>query len=68
MFWSGALLSSTGPLAKAWLSANQERKVSKVQIIQHNLQDSVEAIISPNEAPLALRLSNHRNLVRRPTP
>ncbi|KAL2023477.1 hypothetical protein VTK56DRAFT_2473 [Thermocarpiscus australiensis] len=57
MFWSGTLLSATGPLAKAWLSANQERKVSKVQILQHNLQDSVDAIIAPNEAPLALRLS-----------
>ncbi|KAK3986677.1 cohesin subunit rad21 [Cladorrhinum sp. PSN332] len=58
MFWSGTLLSATGPLAKAWLSANQERKVSKVQILQHNLQDSVDAIITPNnDAPLALRLS-----------
>ncbi|KAL1843735.1 hypothetical protein VTJ49DRAFT_116 [Mycothermus thermophilus] len=57
MFWSGTLLSATGPLAKAWLSANQERKISKVQILQHNLQDSVDAIIAPNEAPLALRLS-----------
>ncbi|KAK3942179.1 cohesin subunit rad21 [Diplogelasinospora grovesii] len=57
MFWSGTLLSATGPLAKAWLSANQERKVSKTQILQHNLQDSVDAIITPNDAPLALRLS-----------
>ncbi|KAM7205783.1 cohesin subunit rad21 [Naviculisporaceae sp. PSN 640] len=57
MFWSGTLLSATGPLAKAWLSANQERKVSKIQILQHNLQDSVDAIITPNDAPLALRLS-----------
>lgn len=57
MFWSGTLLSATGPLAKAWLSANQERKVSKMQVLQHNLQDSVDAIITPNDAPLALRLS-----------
>ncbi|SPQ17890.1 fb3f1193-6e8f-47fa-873f-6c95fc617d59 [Thermothielavioides terrestris] len=57
MFWSGTLLSATGPLAKAWLSANQERKITKVQILQHNLQDSVDAIIAPNDAPLALRLS-----------
>ncbi|KAK3695303.1 Rec8 like protein-domain-containing protein [Podospora appendiculata] len=57
MFWSGTLLGATGPLAKAWLSANQERKVSKTQILQLNLQDSVDAIITPNDAPLALRLS-----------
>ncbi|KAK1755115.1 cohesin subunit rad21 [Echria macrotheca] len=57
MFWSGTLLSASGPLAKAWLSANQERKVSKMQILQENLRDSVDAIIAPNDAPLALRLS-----------
>jgi cohesin complex subunit SCC1 len=57
MFWSGTLLQATGPLAKAWLSANMERKLSKTHILQHNLQDSVEAIITPNQAPLALRLS-----------
>ncbi|KAK4234837.1 Rec8 like protein-domain-containing protein [Achaetomium macrosporum] len=57
MFWSGTLLSATGPLAKAWLSANQERKITKVQVLQHNLQDSVDAIIAPHDAPLALRLS-----------
>ncbi|KAL1866761.1 hypothetical protein VTK73DRAFT_4525 [Phialemonium thermophilum] len=57
MFWSGTLLNSTGPLAKAWLSANMERKLSKTHILQHNLQDSVDAIITPNQAPLALRLS-----------
>jgi hypothetical protein len=57
MFWSGTLLNSTGPLAKAWLSANMERKLSKTHILQHNLQDSVDAIITPDQAPLALRLS-----------
>ena len=57
MFWSGTLLNATGPLAKAWLSANMERKLSKTHILQHNLQDSVDAIITPNQAPMALRLS-----------
>lgn len=57
MFWSGTLLNSTGPLAKAWLSANMERKLSKTHVLQHNLQDSVDAIITPSQAPLALRLS-----------
>ena len=42
-------------------AANQERKISKVQILQHNLQDSVDAIIAPYSLSdfivnLALRL------------
>lgn len=57
MFYSEALLQKTGPLARVWLSANIERKLSKTHILQSNLQDSVEAIITPNQAPMALRLS-----------
>ncbi|KIH91796.1 cohesin complex subunit SCC1 [Sporothrix brasiliensis 5110] len=57
MFYSETLLSKTGPLARVWLSANIERKLSKTHILQSNLQDSVEAIITPNQAPMALRLS-----------
>ncbi|TPX18455.1 uncharacterized protein E0L32_011640 [Thyridium curvatum] len=57
MFYSETLLSKTGPLARVWLSANLERKLSKTHILQSNLQDSVEAIITPNQAPMALRLS-----------
>jgi cohesin complex subunit SCC1 len=57
MFYSETLLQKTGPLARVWLSANLERKLSKTHILQSNLPDSVEAIITPNQAPLALRLS-----------
>ncbi|KAJ9157981.1 Cohesin subunit rad21 [Pleurostoma richardsiae] len=58
MFYSTALLQKTGPLAKIWLSANLERKLSKQHILQSNLQDSVDAIISPpQQAQLALRLT-----------
>ncbi|KAH8675488.1 Rec8 like protein-domain-containing protein [Xylariales sp. PMI_506] len=57
MFYSETLLQKTGPLARVWLSANLERKLSKAHILQSNVQDSVEAIITPNQAPMALRLS-----------
>lgn len=57
MFYSETLLQKTGPLARVWLSANLERKLSKTHILQSNLQDSVDAIITPNQAPMALRLS-----------
>ncbi|KAL6891200.1 Rec8 like domain-containing protein [Trichoderma longibrachiatum] len=57
MFYSETLLQKTGPLARVWLSANLERKLSKNHILQSNVTDSVEAIITPNQAPMALRLS-----------
>jgi cohesin complex subunit SCC1 len=57
MFYSEALLSKTGPLARVWLSSNMERKLSKTHILQASVKDSVDAIITPNQAPMALRLS-----------
>ncbi|KAJ0387177.1 hypothetical protein COL922a_002789 [Colletotrichum nupharicola] len=57
MFYSDALLGKSGPLVRVWLSANLERKLSKTHILQSNLPDSVEAIITPGQAPMALRLS-----------
>ncbi|KHJ30390.1 putative double-strand-break repair protein rad21 [Erysiphe necator] len=57
MFYSESLLSKTGPLARVWLSANIERKLSKNHVLQTNVKDSVDAIVTPNQAPLALRLT-----------
>jgi cohesin complex subunit SCC1 len=34
-----------------------ERKLSKNHILQASVKDSVEAIVAPNQAPMALRLS-----------
>ena len=62
MFYSETLLSKTGPLARVWLSANIERKLSKNHILQTNVKDSVEAIVTPNQAPMALRLSGQHLL------
>lgn len=57
MFYSDVLLSKTGPLARVWLSANLERKLSKTHILQSNIQNSVEEIVKHDQAPMALRLS-----------
>ncbi|CAJ2500906.1 Uu.00g037590.m01.CDS01 [Anthostomella pinea] len=57
MFYSETLLQKTGPLARIWLSANLEKKLSKTHILQSNLTDSIDQIITPNQAPMALRLS-----------
>lgn len=58
MFYSETLLQKSGPLARVWLSANIERKLSKNSVLQSNVTDSVEEIIKPTHAPLALRLSS----------
>ncbi|KAF9581890.1 sister chromatid cohesion protein 1 [Lunasporangiospora selenospora] len=52
-----AILSKKGPLAKVWLAAHWERKLSKNQLLQTNLNNSVDAIIGVDQAPMALRLS-----------
>ncbi|KAL2209922.1 hypothetical protein CC79DRAFT_1330367 [Sarocladium strictum] len=58
MFYSADLLQKSGPLARVWMSANLERKLSKNHILQSSVADSVEAIITPGQAPMALRLSS----------
>ncbi|BDD63766.1 sister chromatid cohesion protein 1 [Monascus purpureus] len=57
MFYSETLLSKTGPLARVWLSANLERKLSKSHILQSDIESSVHAIVDQGQAPMALRLS-----------
>ncbi|CAG8719476.1 35572_t:CDS:2, partial [Racocetra persica] len=46
-----------GPLAKVWLAAHWERKLSKAQFLQTNIQTSVGAILGGDQPPMALRLS-----------
>ncbi|KAF9430851.1 sister chromatid cohesion protein 1 [Entomortierella beljakovae] len=57
MFYSEAILSKKGPLAKVWLAAHWERKLTKNQFLQTNLHNSVDAIMGTDQAPMALRLS-----------
>lgn len=57
MFYSETLLAKTGPLARVWLAANIERKLTKQNILQSNIESSVHTIIDTNQAPIALRLS-----------
>ncbi|KAJ1905741.1 sister chromatid cohesion protein 1 [Tieghemiomyces parasiticus] len=57
MFYAEAILSKKGPLAKVWLAAHWERKLSKTQFLQTNIPSSVGAMMSGDQPPLALRLS-----------
>lgn len=57
MFYSEQLLLKTGPLAKVWLASNVERKLSKQQILQSDISNSVHVIVDGGQAPMALRMS-----------
>lgn len=57
MFYSDTLLQKTGPLARVWLAANLERKLTKQNVLQSNIDNNVRDIIGTGQAPLALRLS-----------
>ncbi|KAJ2848754.1 sister chromatid cohesion protein 1 [Coemansia brasiliensis] len=58
MFYAEAILSKKGPLAKVWLAAHLERKLTKNQLLQASIPSSVGAIIGHDHGPpLALRLS-----------
>ncbi|KAF8585979.1 hypothetical protein K439DRAFT_1387877 [Ramaria rubella] len=57
MFYSEAILSRRGPLAKVWLAAHWERKLSKTQTLQTDISQSVGAIMGQEVEVMALRLS-----------
>ncbi|KDN53097.1 hypothetical protein K437DRAFT_271885 [Tilletiaria anomala UBC 951] len=57
MFYSDSILSKRGPLARVWLAAHWERKISKTQFLQTNIEKSVGAIVAEKGMPMALRLS-----------
>ncbi|KAF9070059.1 Rec8 like protein-domain-containing protein [Rhodocollybia butyracea] len=57
MFYSENILSRRGPLGKVWLAAHMERKLSKTQTLQTDIEESVEAILRQEIEVMALRLS-----------
>ncbi|KAI6021418.1 Rec8 like protein-domain-containing protein [Pisolithus microcarpus] len=57
MFYSEAILSRRGPLAKVWLAAHMERKLSKTQTLQTDIEQAAGAIMGQEVEVMALRLS-----------
>ncbi|NXF81613.1 RD21L protein, partial [Sclerurus mexicanus] len=58
MFYINLLINKRGPLAKIWLAAHWEKKLTKAHIFECNLETTVQKIISPKFA-IALRTSGH---------
>ena len=57
MFFSENVLTRKGPLANIWLAAHWDRKLTKAQIVQTDLERSVDEIVQGGLPPMALRLS-----------
>ncbi|KAF4620636.1 hypothetical protein D9613_000619 [Agrocybe pediades] len=57
MFYSDTILSRRGPLGRVWLAAHMERKLSKSQTLQTDIEQSVDAIMGQEIELMALRLS-----------
>ena len=47
MFYAHFVLSKRGPLAKIWLAAHWDKKLTKAHVFECNLESSVESIICP---------------------
>ncbi|KAK4521723.1 ATP-dependent DNA helicase Snf21 [Mucor velutinosus] len=55
---SDQLRTKQGPLARVWLASHWERKISKSQFLNTNLEKTIDAITAnQQEEPLALRVS-----------
>lgn len=55
MFYADFVLSKKGPLARIWLAAHWDRKITKSQVFETNIEKSVDGILQPSVC-LLLRL------------
>ncbi|XP_022043010.2 double-strand-break repair protein rad21-like protein 1 [Acanthochromis polyacanthus] len=58
MFYTQLFTSKRGPLAKIWLAAHWERKLTKAHVFECNLETTIREIISP-KMNIGLRTSGH---------
>ncbi|KAI9319462.1 Rec8 like protein-domain-containing protein [Dichotomocladium elegans] len=50
------VLDKSGPLARVWIASHWERKISKSQFLQTNLEKTIDAITTTQDVPMALRV------------
>ncbi|KAJ7332185.1 hypothetical protein JRQ81_014365, partial [Phrynocephalus forsythii] len=58
MFYMQLLMNKRGPLAKIWLAAHWDKKLTKAHIFECNLETTIEKMLSP-KFTIALRTSGH---------
>ena len=58
MFYGAFVLAKKGPLAKVWLAAHWDKKLTKAHVFETDVEATVDNIISP-QVKMALRTSGH---------
>ncbi|XP_039519697.1 double-strand-break repair protein rad21-like protein 1 isoform X2 [Pimephales promelas] len=58
MFYSQLFVSKRGTLAKIWLAAHWEKKITKAQVFECDLEATIKEILSP-QIKIGLRTSGH---------
>ena len=69
MFYAHFVLSKKGPLARIWLAAHWDKKLTKAHVFETNIEGSVDAIIQPKvstaKAFLFIRFNSAGNWLER---
>jgi len=47
MFYAYFVLTKKGPLARVWLAAHWDKKLTKAHVFETNIETSVQTIMSP---------------------
>lgn len=58
MFYAHFVLAKKGPLARIWLAAHWDKKLTKAHVYETNIEQSVDGIMQP-KVKMALRTSGH---------
>jgi len=58
MFYAHFVLAKKGPLARIWLAAHWDKKLTKAHVFETNIEQSVDGILQP-KVKMALRTSGH---------
>lgn len=62
MFYADFVLSKKGPLARIWLAAHWDKKLTKAQIFETNIESSIERILKPKVSILSVSLLSDNGL------
>ena len=61
MFYGAYVLAKKGPLAKVWLAAHWDKKLTKAHVFETDVSATVEDIISPKVC-VAITMYNMRQI------
>lgn len=66
MFYAHFVLAKKGPLARIWLAAHWDKKLTKAHVFETNIEKSVEGILQPKVGLLRIAVGKSVGHRRRP--